>query len=192
MLLGTLKCLKEMGVEIPEGTSVNQAVYASIDGEFCGVFAVTYSRVRSSSSGLRTLCAYHGLRPVLTSGDFMLTEEFIRSRFGVSTRRVIFPQREAREEMAQLQAEETDPALAIITGKGFAPFAYAVTGARSLRTASWIGVAIHLTGGILGMAMMAVLAVLGAKDLLTPANVLLYELIWMIPGLLITEWTRSL
>ena len=31
-----------------------------------------------------------------------------------------------------------------------------------------------------------------AGYLLTPGNLLLFELIWMIPGLLITEWTRSI
>jgi len=191
VLLGSLNCLKELGVEIPEGTSVSQAVYAAIDGEFCGVFAINYAKIRSSAVGLRTLCSYRGLRPILTSGDFVLTEEFVRSRFGVSTRRICFPQRELREELSQIQPKAEDPALAIVTGKGLAPFAFAITGARSLRTASWIGVAIHLLGGILGLAMMAVLAVLGAQDLLTPQNVLLYELIWMIPGILITEWTRS-
>ena len=35
------------------------------------------------------------------------------------------------------------------------------------------------------------LVIVGAEHLLTPGNILLYELIWMIPGLLITEWTRS-
>jgi hypothetical protein len=39
---------------------------------------------------------------------------------------------------------------------------------------------------------MALLAYLGTEDLLTPSNMLLYELVWMIPGLLITEWTRSI
>jgi len=39
--------------------------------------------------------------------------------------------------------------------------------------------------------MMAVLAYLGEGSLLTPANLLLYEMVWLIPGLLITEWTRS-
>ena len=33
---------------------------------------------------------------------------------------------------------------------------------------------------------------IGAEQLLTPANMFLYQLIWMIPGLLITEWTRSI
>jgi hypothetical protein len=41
------------------------------------------------------------------------------------------------------------------------------------------------------MLIMAALAILGNTELLTPANILLYQLVWMIPGLLITEWTRT-
>ena len=67
---------------------------------------------------------------------------------------------------------------------------YAVTGSSALRTATNLGVAIHLIGGILGMVIMLVLAYLGSTELLTPTNVLLYQLVWLIPGVLITEWTR--
>jgi hypothetical protein len=91
-----------------------------------------------------------------------------------------------------VEADAQAPALALITSKGLAPYAFAVTGARSVRAASWIGVAIHLLGGILGLAIMGILAFLGETELLTPANLLLYEMVWLIPGLLITEWTRSL
>jgi len=191
VLMGTLNCLKEMGVEIPEGTSVSQAVYAAIDGEFCCVFAVTYAKAKSSVAGMRTMCAYRGLRPMLVTEDFMLTESFIRSRYSVNVRKVCFPQRAVRRELAAVEPEAEAPALALITSKGLAPYAFAITGARSVRTASWIGVVIHLLGGILGLAMMAVLAYLGEAELLTPVNLLLYEVIWLIPGLLITEWTRS-
>jgi hypothetical protein len=48
-----------------------------------------------------------------------------------------------------------------------------------------------MLGGILGLVMMLVLAILGAQELLTPMNLLVYELVWLIPGMLITEWTRS-
>ena len=191
VLMGTLNCLKEMGVEIPEGTSVNQAVYAAIDGEFCGVFAVTYAKAKSSVAGLRTMCSYRGLRPILVTEDFMLTENFIRSRFSVNTRHVCFPQRDVRADLAAVEPERETPAMALITSKGLAPYAFAVTGARSLRTASWIGVAIHLLGGIVGLVMMVILSYLGEGDLLTPANLLMYEMVLMIPGLMITEWTRS-
>ena len=70
--------------------------------------------------------------------------------------------------------------------------AYAITGSRALRTASRLGVIVHMTGGILGILIMAALAVLGTTALLTPANILLYQLVWMIPGLIVTFWTRTI
>lgn len=191
VLIGTASFLQTMGVEVPQGMSISQAVYASIDGELSGVFAVAYSKVRSAASGISTLCAYRKLRAVVTGGDFMLTDEFIRARFNVKTRRMVFPDRDTRQMLAERLPEENAACAALVTGEALAPFAYAVTGGRSLRSAAKIGMIINLLGGALGIVMMAVLAVLGARELLTPVNVLLYELAWLIPGLLVTEWTRS-
>ena len=69
--------------------------------------------------------------------------------------------------------------------------AFAITGARALRTASRLGVGMHMLAGILGLGIVGLLGILGSLELLSPVNLLLYELVWMIPGLLITEWTRS-
>ena len=191
VLMGTGDFLRQMGVEVPEGILVDQAVYAAIDGELCGVFAVTYSRARSSAAGLNTLSAYRGLRGVLTTGDFMLTEDFIRSCFRVNTRRLCFPEHAVRAELAGVKAEEETLAGALVTADGLAPYAYAVTGARSLRSAARVGMILHMAAGILGLAVMLTLTLVGARELLTPVHVLLYELAWLIPGILITEWTRS-
>jgi tRNA(Ile)-lysidine synthase len=73
---------------------------------------------------------------------------------------------------------------------GLAGMAYAVTGSRALKSATVVGAAIHLFAGIVGLLIMLALAIVGAADLLTPINILLFELIWMIPGLLVTQWTR--
>jgi hypothetical protein len=191
VLVGVLSFLEDMGVDMPEGTKVNQAVYAAIDGQLCGVFAITYGKVKSSAAGLSTLCSYRRLRQVLITGDFMLTDSFLRSKFNVKTRSMAFPSREERLALAEKVPAEETPCVALTTHEGLAPLAYAMTGARSVRTASIVGMVIHLIGGVLGLAMMMTLAVLGAEELLTPMNLLLYELIWLIPGLLITEWTRA-
>lgn len=192
VLVGLLPFLKGMGVEVPEGMRISQAVCVAVDGEFCGLFAVAYETARANASGLATLCGYRKLQPVLISNDFMLTEEFIRGAFDVNIKRMLFPQPDVRLEMSQKEPEADAKAVALVTGSGLAPFAYAVTGARSLKSAVVAGVAVHMAGGILGMVMMLVLAILGATQYLTPASMFLYELLWMIPGLLITEWTRSL
>jgi len=192
VLAGTLPFLKSMGVEVPEGIRISQAVCVAVEGELCGLFAVTYEKEKASVAGLTTLCGYRKLKPVLLSGDFMLTPDFIRSCFGINPKKVVFPEEEARLAMQELQPQEDAKALALITGEGLASFAYAVTGARSLKTAVNFGITIHMIGGILGILMMLVLAYLGETRLLTPTYLFLYELIWMIPGLLATEWTRAI
>lgn len=191
VLMGTIDFLQDMGVEIPEGTMVNQAVYCSIDGQLGAVFAISYARMKSSTAGMVTLCAQRRLTPVLTSGDFMLTDVFLKTKFGVRTKRMAFPTYDERKVLAARKPDENDQALALTTQDGLSATAYAVTGARALRTACRMGLAVHIFGGILGMLIMLALAYLGAREELNPIRVLLYQVVWMIPGLLITEWTRT-
>ena len=191
VLLGTLNFMQDMGVEIPEGTMVSQAVYASIDGQLCAVFAISYAKMRSAAAGMVTLCGYRKLTPVLVCGDFMITESFLRSKFNVRTRRIAFPSWEVRDELKRCKPDEDEPVLAMTTRDELVSAAYAVTGARALRTSTRLGVAIHLVGGILGMLIMLALAYLGSTELLTPTHVLMYQLVWLVPGMLITEWTRT-
>ena len=191
VLLGTLNFLQDMGVEIPEGTMVNQAVYASIDGQLSAVYAISYAKMRSAAAGLVTLNSYKKITPIMLCGDFMLTEDFIRAKFDVKTRRIIFPTLEEREHLKQRQPDPEEPVLAMTTREELVSTAYAVTGAKALRQSTKLGVTIHLVGGILGLLIMLVLAYLGSTELLTPTNILLYQLIWAIPGLLVTEWTRT-
>ena len=192
VLVGSLTFLKEMGVEIPEGIRVNQAVCVAVDGELCGLFAITFDRDRSSGAGMTTLCSYRGLKPVLVAHDFMLTESFLKRKFNVNTKRVVMPDRQTRQKLAQVTQQEGSQAAVLVTKEGLAPFAYGVTGARALRMASNLGVFIHLLGGALGIVIMLTLTVLGQLQLLTPVNMFLYQLVWLIPGLLTTEWTRSI
>ena len=191
VLLGTLNFLQDMGVEIPEGTMVNQAVYAAIDGQLCAVYAISYAKMRSAAAGLVTLCGCRKLTPVMLSSDFMLTESFLQAKFSVKTRRICFPDWDVRTALKKVHPDPESPVLAITTREELVAPAYAVTGARALRTSTQLGVLIHMIGGILGMLIMLALAVLGNTELLTPTNVLLYQLIWAVPGLLVTEWTRT-
>ena len=191
VLLGTLSFLQDMDVDIPQGTMVNQAVYAAIDGELSAVYAISYAKMRSASAGLVTLSGYRKLIPVVLCRDFMLTEEFLRSKFGLKSRRLAFPDQETREKLLKKQPSADAPVLALITREELVSAAYAVTGSRALRTSTNLGMVIHLLGGVVGLLIMLVLAILGSTELLTPTNLLLYQLVWAVPGLLVTEWART-
>ena len=191
VLVGTLSFLKDMGVEVPEGIQVSQAVCVAIDGELCGIFAISYEKTRAATAGLSTLSSYRGLNPVMVAGEFMLSESFIRSKFGIKSKRLQFPEEETRVQIQAIEPDEDAESALLTTVEGLAPVAYCVTGARALRTACNVGVVLHMVGGILGMLVVLALVLLGALHLLTPANMFLYQLVWMIPGFLVTEWTRS-
>ena len=191
VLMGTYSFLRDMGVEVQEGSMVNQAVYAAIDGDLCAVVAISYAKMRSSSAGLVSLCSSRKLTPILVGSDFMITADMLREKFGINTRRMGFPSQEERSELSGCQSDEDAFASALTTREDLTSFAYAISGARALRVSAVLGTVIHVLGGLLGMVIMLALAYLGSAELLTPTNVLLYQLVWLLPGLLVTEWTRA-
>ena len=86
----------------------------------------------------------------------------------------------------------------IKTGGGWVDYAsamavaYGITGARSAYISSMLGTVIQMVGGAVGLVMLAILVVIGALHLITPVNMFLYQLIWLVHGWLITEWTRAI
>lgn len=192
VLVGSLQFMRQLGVEMPKNMKVPNAVYTAIDGSLAGVFALTFSRTKAAASAMQSLCSHSKLQPILVGNDFILTESFLRSKFRARTRRMVFLSREEREALAAKQVPEGSHVVGICVREGLAQKGFAVTGGRVLR-ASWIaGAALHIFAGLVGAAMVAALAYVGADELIVPQNLLLYNLLWLIPGWLITEWTRQL
>ena len=190
VLVGTLEFLTEMGISVPEDARVPQAIYAAVDGQFSAVFALQYNRSKSTANALRTLCGYRRVTAMLTSRDFILTDGFIGSKLGVNVQRMVFPEREVRQELAAKTANEDAPVVALITKSGLAPRAYALTGARALRNTLIIGSVVHIFAGVAGLLAVVALAFTNSLDVLTAQNLLAYSLVWLVPGFMMTEWTR--
>lgn len=190
VLVGTLSFLRDMGVEIPEGLKVSNAVCVAVDSVLCGLFAISYDRTRSVTSGVHTLCAYRRIKATVSDGDFLICPGFLRAKFGINPKRVTVADSELRDTIDGLEPDRENTAIVLSTRGDLPSLAYGVTGARALRSASFLGLIVHMAGGIIGIGIMLTLTILGATALLTPLNVILYQLIWSIPGYLLTEWTR--
>lgn len=190
-LLGLSECLKEQGVEIPESALVGSALYYAVDGILTAVFALNYSRTKASAAGLVTLGGSRMLRPMILCRNFMINRQLLKEKFGIKAKRFDFPDPEVRDEYADFTPDPELIAGALTTQQNLSSMAYAATGARALRRSCRIGVVLHMIAGVVGLLIMAALAYLGDLQLLSPLNVLLYQLVWMIPGLLVTEWART-
>ena len=190
--VGTWAFMKEQGIKTPDSARISFGLYVAINKELSGVFAINYGKNASATAGLRTLTSYKKLACVLVSDDFIVTHGFLKAKFGIKPQRVSLPDYEDKVQLRQTQLPENPTALVMSTTKGLAPLAYGVTGARVLRSTSWIGAILHIIGGVVGLGIMLTLVLLGTLELITPANMFLFQLIWLVPALLITEWTRSI
>ncbi len=190
--LGSLEFMQQMGVEIPENTQLSQAVYIAIDGELAGVFAVAVKRSKAAAGGLRTLCADLWLEPVVTSEDFFITSELLRMRFAAKTDRILLPEQPIRQALSGVSVPGEAPVVALITRPGLAQRAFPLTGARAWKLTARLGAVIHILAGCLGLAAAVILAWVGGAALLSPGNLVLYSLLWLIPGWLLTLWTKFL
>lgn len=190
-LLGLKECLEEQGIPIPESAQVSQAIYFASDGQLQAVFALNYARTKSAAGGLVSLNSCRKIRPMVLSDNFMINGALIREKFGIRPKRYDFPDRELRADLAAFQPDPELTGAALTTHQNLSSAVYAVSGSKVLFTACRLGMWLSIFAGLVGLLIMAALAYLGDLQLLSPFNILLYQLVWVIPGLLFTEWTRT-
>lgn len=190
VLVGTLRFMQSMGVDMPRSTRVSQAVYVAINAEVCGVFAVNYGVTRNTAWALSALTRCPAVTPVLTARDFILTEAFLRAKFHIDTKRMLFPPIAARGQLDGRTPHEDAPQCALLTKPDFVSTASVVTGGRSLYTGALWGALWVIVSGLFGAGIMAVLASLGASELMGVGRLLLYMAVWAVPTFLWSMWTQ--
>ena len=193
VLVGSLEFLRSMDVQIPPGIRVKQPVCIAIGNSLAACFPLVFGKLKGVGAGLSALCGQRNLTRVMVGSNFILDEAFLREKFRIDTRRITFPALSERERLAGWKPEgEQSAPIALTTQEGLAGPALTIAGARALHTATIAGAAVHILGGLVGLFAVLILTLTGRTDLMSPANLLLLELIWAVPGLMICEWTRNL
>ncbi len=186
VLLGSLGFMRLMGIRVPEGTRVQSAVYVAVNGELAGLFALTYGPSALSGSGLQNVVHSTGLTPILATRDFMITPALVKKRYKVSADRLEFPMVAERAKLSAPEAGASGRQGALMSRGNFASFAAAVTGGRLLRRTVHWAVVISVLSGLIGMLLMLLLTYLNAADSASAGNILLYQLLWQVPFMLLT------
>ena len=186
VLMGSLPFMRLMGVYVPDNVKVQSAVYLSVNKELTAVFALSYAPSSATKNGLSAIMHSSGLAPIMATRDFMITPGLVKKRYKVSADRLEFPTVAERARLSHPDTGEGGKQGALMAGDSFASFAAAVSGGRQLRKTVHHAVIISLLSGILGMGLLAVLTYLDATQSASAANLLLYQLLWLLPAVLIT------
>ncbi len=189
VLVGSASFMHLMEVTLPQGLNVKNAVFCAIDGELAGVFALNYTLNSAVEPALNALIR-NRIGPVLATRDFNLIPAMLRQRFKLPVEKMDFPAVERRVELSDETQDHALTLFAVLCREGLGPYADAVVGGRRLRLAVRISALLACAGAFAGVLLAFYLTFVGSYVSLSPANLLVFLLMWSVPTPLIAGWVN--
>ena len=178
VLVGSLSFMRSMGVHMPAGTRVRQAVYVSVDGELAGIFALKYKPSSSTRAGLRDVLANHNFSIILATKDFLICPELIAAKYELPTDSMQIPPYSERIRIAVDSPKERSRQGAMIANDTFGAFAVTVASGRTLRLSTIASLCINLLVGLFGLFLCILLLAWNAIDTASPLHIAAFQLLW--------------
>ena len=189
VLVGSAAFMNLMDIPLPAGLNVKSAVFCAINGELAGIFALNYFLPDTVFPALDAIIR-EDVGPVLATRDFNLIPAMLQQRFKLSADRMDFPPVERRRELSAPDQPHGDILAAILCREGLYPFAESVVCAKRLRRAARMGALLCCVSSALGALLTGYLVHMSAYGSLSPLNLLLYLLMWLLPVWLLSAWTH--
>ena len=188
VLVGTVSFMRLMGIPIPDGSNLRQAVYVAINNEMAAVFSINYAPSRTTRNGLDALCSQRRLVNLFATRDFILNPSLLRQRFRLNGGRLEFPPVEERMRLSTDGVGTNGQRAAVMRRDNFGDYSDVVAGGRNLYNLTRVSSIFALFTGVIGMVLIFFLSFLGSVLSATVTNLLLYSVLWALPPILISSW----
>ena len=189
VLVGSAAFMGLMRVSLPQGLNVKNAVFCAINGELAGIFALNYALHTAVRPALTALIA-NRVRPVLATRDFNLTPAMLRQRFKLPVDRMEYPAVERRMELSDPDGPHSSVLTAVLCREGLFSFSEAVVGGQRLRLAVRLSAAFTAVGAAVGTLLAFYLTFSQAYASISPANLLIFLVMWLVPTALCSGWVN--
>lgn len=183
VLLGSAYFMKKRKVALPRDMKLSTGVFLAVDNVLTAVFAIKYQPSRNAEWALRTLRRFR-ITPVLAVRGGNVTPGLIKRKFGVDAKPV-YPDVSTRLALAELARQQGETPYAVICREGLLPLVEAVAGSRRAVKAVRTATVLSYLGALAGIALAYYLTSIGNFALLTPLAMVLYQLLWLLPTLLL-------
>lgn len=189
VLVGSAAFMNLMEISLPAGLNVKNAVFCAINGDLAGIFALNYSLPDTVFPALEALLG-EKLSPVLATRDFNVIPAMLHQRFKLAADKMDFPPVERRRELSDPDQPHGETLTALLCREGLLPFAESITAAKRLRWAARLGAILCCAGSVLGLLLASYLTSVDAYTSLSPLNLLVYLILWLLPVWFLTGWVH--
>ena len=183
VLMGSAFFMKKRKVALPRDMKLPTGVFLAVDGALTVVFAVKYQPSRNAEWALRTLKRSH-ITPVLAVRSGNVTPGLIKRKFGVDAKPV-YPDVSTRLALAQLAEQRGEQPYVAICREGLMPLVESVAGSRRAVKAVRTATILSYIGALAGVALAYYLTSVGNFALMTPIAMVVYQVLWLLPTILL-------
>lgn len=185
VLMGTASFMRKSDVRLPGGINLKTGIFLAVDRQMIAVFAVKYEAAETVDFALRMMRRSH-ITPVLASRDPNIQPPLLKRKFYKGLR-VEYPGLTARIAMSEAEQDRGIPR-GLLLREGLLPYAELVAGSRRLCRAVGRSLLLSLLASVTGTLLTFYLIGLGSYELLTPLALELFQLLWVLPPLLVADW----
>jgi len=189
VLLGTMSFMRKMDVRLPGNLNLRTGLFLAVDRQLTAVFAVKYLPAENVDWALKILRRNH-IASILAARDANVTPGLLKRKFSKGVR-VEYPGLAARLALSEQEMGRGRPR-ALLLREGLLPYAETVAGSRRLVRAVRGCTVLALLGSAAGTLLAFYLSFLGSFSLMTPITVLVFQLLWTLPVLLVSGWLEHL
>ncbi len=188
VFVGNAQFMEEMGVEVPDGFRVRNAVFCSMNLRLAGLFMLEYNLHRSIPLGVDALLTSK-LTPVLLGRDFNLIPSMLRQKFKLPWDKMVFATPTQRDGIPPEPSHQV--LTAVLCREGMEPYATAVAGAQRLAFATRLNSIFACLGSVVGIILTFFLVSAGAVNALSGVSLSLFLFLWLIPVALLSGWVNQ-
>lgn len=191
VILGRADFMAQMGVRLPKDLKFKTGVFLAVDKELTAVFAVKYMPSDNVDAALQSVLN-NGICPVFAVRDFNITPSLIKRKFKINTKkRCLYPELSERLALSEEERESNGNAGALLFREGLMPYAETVVGGKRMHGAVKKNCAWVLIGSICGTLLAFYLTFVSGFAVLTPVALLLFQLLWSVPIIMINGWVTQ-
>ncbi len=192
VMIGTLNFMHSMGIQVPAELSAKSAVFTSVNHDLAGVLAVSYTPA-SQVKGALLLLEQQNMTNILALRDINVTPTLLRDKFGINPDLPEFPVVEERISLSDPERPFHGKVSAALGRDGLCPFAESVIGGQRLHKFTIMNLCIHLISLVLGVFLVFYFASQTqpvAAATISPANLLIYMMIWWVVQWLVSSFSH--
>lgn len=182
VVLGSAYCMKQQKVRLPKELKLKTGLFLAVDGQLTAIFALRYQPSRNVEWALRALRRSR-MVPVMAVRGCNVTPGLLKRSFKTDAK-AVYPDVSTRLQLWQ-DMERVSRPNAVLYRDGLAPLAEAAIGSRRAVRAIRAATVLCYLGALAGLLLCYYLTGIGGFASLTPLRLVLFQLLWAVPTVLL-------